>query len=337
MTTIHDVARAAGVSISTVSYALSGKRSIAEATRLRVEEAVKELDYRPHAGARMLAGNRTYILAVTEPLRADTYRPAHMAFFLAVATAARRYDYDVLLLTQEEAAAGLRRVTSSRLVDGVIVLDVASDDERTELARGLAVPSVFVGVPDDTEGLVCVDLDFETAGALSVERLADAGHTVVGLLGHPRSVYERGSNFPPRFRDGFLRRAEELGLEARFEMPDGTTSQARAAVDALFGPDDDLTGLVMHCEENIQTAALDHLHERGLRIPDDISVVAAATTSDTSRFTPAIDAIPLVPERSCDRAVELAIEQLTHRVDPRVELLPPTYTSFGSVAQRRTS
>lgn len=337
MTTIHDVARIAGVSISTVSYALSGKRSIAESTRRRVEEAARQLDYRPNAGARMLAGNRTYILAVTEPLRADTYAPAHMAFFLAVATAARRYDYDILLLTQEEAAAGLRRVTSSRLVDGFIVLDVASRDERTELARTLGIPSVFVGVPDDTEGLVCVDLDFEAAGALAVDTLADAGHRVVGLLGHPQGVYEHGSNFPPRLRDGFLRRAAERGLEARFAMPEADAVHTAEALDALLGPDQDLTGLVMHCQESVQSSALDDLRERGLRIPDDLSVIAAATTLDTSRLDPPIDAVPLVPAHSCDRAVELAIEQLTEVVEPRVELIAPTYTPFGSVTPRPTA
>ena len=336
MTSIHDVARVAGVSISTVSYALSGKRSIAASTRQRIEEAVRELDYRPNAGARMLAGKRTFILAVTEPVRADTYAPAHMAFVLAVATAARRYDYDVLLLTQDEATGGLRRVTSSRLVDGIVVLDVSTHDERVELVRTLGIPSVIVGVPDDTDGLVCVDLDFEAAAALAVDRLADAGHRVVGLLGHPRSVYERGSNFPPRFRDGFLRRAAERGLEARFEMPDSDKAEARSAVDALLGPGGDLTGLVLHCEESLQAAALDLLSERGLRVPADVSVISGASTFDTASLPTPLDVVPLVPAHSCDRAVELAIEQLAQPVLPRVELVPPTYVPHGSVADRAT-
>jgi len=63
-------------------------------------------------------------------------------------------------------------------------------------------------------------------------------------------------------------------------------------------------------------------------------VISAATTSDTSRLDPPIDAIPLVPAHSCDRAVELTIEQLTQAVEPRVELIAPTYRPFGSVAPR---
>lgn len=334
MATIKDVASAAGVSISTVSYALSGKRAIAESTRRRIEDAVRELDYRPNAGARMLAGRKTYILAVTEPLRPDTYTPAHMAFVLAVATAARRYDYDVLLLTQEEADAGLRRVTSSRLVDGVIVLDVLRDDERADLVRSLDLPAVLIGVPDNTDGLVCVDLDFEAAARLAVDRLADAGHRTVGLLGHPASVYERGSNFPPRFRDAFLEHAARRGLEARFATGEHDPALVRSAVTSLLGPDGDLTALVMHGEEQTQREALTYVAERGLTVPGDLSVISAGSTFDTATFDPPLDVIPLVPGASSERAVELAIAQLSEPVEPRVELLPPTYVEHGSVAPR---
>jgi DNA-binding LacI/PurR family transcriptional regulator len=113
MANITEVAEAAGVSISTVSYALSGKRPVAPDTRRRIEDAVRDLGYSPNAGARMLAGRRTNIFALTEPLRRDTHAPTHMSFVLATAVAARRANYDILLLTDEEAQAGMRRVASS--------------------------------------------------------------------------------------------------------------------------------------------------------------------------------------------------------------------------------
>lgn len=332
--TINDVARVAGVSISTVSYALSGKRPIGEKTRRRVEAAIAELGYTPNAGARALAGRRTYILAVTEPVRPDTYTPAHMAFVLATATAARAYDYDVLLLTQDESLGGLQRVTTSRIVDGIIVLDVLAQDERAELVRAMGVPAALVGIPDDTEGLACVDLDFGAAAELAVDRLADAGHRVVGLLGHPETVYARGSNFTVRFRDAFLAHAERRGLEARFAMPERTIPGVRAAMADLLGPDQNLTGLVMHCEDTIQMRALDILRENGLDVPGDVSAISAGSTFDTSTFTPPLDTIPLIPEQSTSRAVELTIAQITGDTERRVELIPPTYVERGSTAPR---
>ena len=167
MANINEVAKAAGVSISTVSYALSGKRAVSPDTRRRIEKAVQDLNYLPNAGARMLAGRRTQIFALTEPLRKDTHAPTHMAFVLAASVAARRHDYDVLLLTEEEAQQGMRRVAANRLVDAILVLDVAPDDPRVGLARSISSPTVFIGVPRDHAGLICVDLDFEAAAATS--------------------------------------------------------------------------------------------------------------------------------------------------------------------------
>lgn len=333
MVKINEVAKAAGVSISTVSYALSGKRPVSEKTRRRIEAAVADLDYRPNAGARMLAGRRTHIFALTEPLRPDTYAPTHMAFVLAASVAARRKDYDILLLTDEEASVGMRRVAESGLVDAILVLDVAPTDERVELARQLGTPAVFIGVPDDREGLVCVDLDFSAAAELAVDRLADAGHARVGLIGQPPESY-RLSNFPPRVRDGFLRRAEERRLPSSFRMPDGPGTPAertRRAVSDMV--DDGVTGLVLQCSEEAHVAVLDELQRRGLRVPDDVSLISVGSTFDTSAFSVPVSAVPLIPAESCDLAVELAARAATEGgVEPAVHLIAPIFRDLGSVA-----
>jgi DNA-binding LacI/PurR family transcriptional regulator len=332
MANIHDVARVAGVSISTVSYALSGKRSIAEATRLRIDEAVRQLDYRPNAGARMLKGTRTNILALSAPLHAGTYAPAHMAFVLSVATAARKFDYDVLLLTQDEATSGLRRVARSSLVDGIILLDVSTVDVRTDLVRELGIPAAVIGVPRDTTGLTCVDLDFAEAGALSVRHLVEQGHRNIGLLGQVPLVYERGSNFPARFRDGFLAEAERQGVSVGFLPSDEGAANVRTAFDALGAAVPGMTAVVLNSNESVQVALLEILRQRGTRIPDDLSVISACSSFDTTHFDRPLDVIPLPADRSCTRAVELTMAQLNGVIDPHVELLEPEYVDLGSTA-----
>ena len=333
MAKIHEVAKAAGVSISTVSYALSGKRSISAETRRRIEEAARELDYRPNAGARMLAGRRTQIFALTEPFRADTHAPAHMAFVLATSIAARKYEYDILLLTEEEASAGMRRVASSGLADGVLVLDVAPDDERVALARRISLPTVFIGVPDDHEGLVCVDLDFEAASALAVDRLAGLGHRSIGFIGHPPTSYEK-SNFPPRVKRGLEERAAELGIECAAVLPENDgprRTPVRDAVRRLL--DGGATALVLHCDDASHAVALDELAALGRRVPEDVSVVSVGATFDTSAFPPPIDSVPLVPSASCELAVELALRLVDgHEVPAGVRLIAPEYREHGSTA-----
>lgn len=332
MAKISEVAEAAGVSISTVSYALSGKRPVSAETRRRIEQAVSDLGYSPNAGARMLAGSRTHIFALTEPLRRDTHAPTHMSFVLATAVAARRSDYDVLLLTDEQASAGMARVAASGLVDAILVLDVAADDERVELARAIDTPSIFIGVPDDHEGLVCVDLDFDAAAVLAVDRVADAGHRTVGLIGQPQVAYEK-SNFPPRVRRAFERRAAERGLAHDFRvsgdrMP--SVEVTRQAVGSLL--DGGATALLIHGTDEVHHAALAEIADRGISVPRDLSLVSVAASFDTSALSLELDVIPLSAEPSCDLAVELAVRSLTpDRPAPGLHLLAPVLSDGGSV------
>ncbi|MBD7956053.1 LacI family DNA-binding transcriptional regulator [Microbacterium sp. Sa4CUA7] len=333
MANINEVAEAAGVSISTVSYALSGKRPVSPATRRRIEDAVRVLDYSPNAGARMLAGRRTQIFALTEPLRKDTHAPTHMAFVLATAIAARRNEYDILLLTDEEAQAGMRRVAASGLVDAILVLDVAPDDARVALARQIATPTVFIGIPDDSDGLICVDLDFEAAAAMAVDRLADAGHRSVGLVGQIETAYTT-SNFPPRVRSAVFDRARERAISAAHANTGVTqsdrTAARRAAASLLDGG---ATGLVLHCTDDAHAAVLAEIADRGLRVPEDVSVVSVGASFDTAALSTPLDSIPLVPAASCDLAVELALEALEPAgATPGVRLITPTYHRRGSIA-----
>lgn len=333
MVSIHDVAQAAGVSISTVSYALTGKRSITESTRLRVEEAATALGYRANAGARMLKGARTNLLALSAPLHAGTHAPAHMTFVLAVVNAAREFDYDVVLLTQDDATDGLRRVSQSSLVDGIVLLDVSTTDERVDLVRELGVPATVIGIPADTEGLTCVDLDFERAAWLAVERLVALGHRRIACLGQSPAIYERGSNFPPRFRDAFIAACEANGIAPVFRPCDeDATSVARALDDIETELGAAPTALVFQSNEPVQAMALDLLGRRGVRIPEDLSVVSACSSFDTAHLEPAIDVIPLPAEQSCARAIALTMRQLDGPVPPHVELIEPWFIEYGSVA-----
>lgn len=336
MANIHDVARVAGVSISTVSYALSGKRSIAETTRRRVEAAVAQLDYRPNAGAQMLKGSRTNIFALSAPLHSGTYAPAHMTFVLSIVKAAREFNYDVLLLTQDEATSGLRRVARSSLVDGILLLDVSTEDVRTDLIRELGLPATVVGIPSDTTGLTCVDLDFERAAELSLERLASLGHSRIGLLGQAPVLYERGSNFPPRFRDSFLFDAERRGIQAVFTPSAEDSAGVRASVDFLMDALPGMSALVLNCNEPVQSMVLELLNQRGIRVPEDLSIVSACSSFDTDHLDPPLDVIPLPSDVSCTRAVQLIMAQLQGDTAPHVELIEPTYVALGSTARRVT-
>ena len=140
MTGIKDVAREAGVSVSTVSYVLSGKRSISAKTTDKVMAAVERLGYTPDASARKMRGMRNHIFALSAPIRGDINQAKYNAYFLQTAWQAKNRGYDVLLLTGEDAVADIRRVTQSNLVDGVVLLDIEEHDERTAQAGSYSKP-----------------------------------------------------------------------------------------------------------------------------------------------------------------------------------------------------
>jgi DNA-binding LacI/PurR family transcriptional regulator len=140
-TTIADVAQRAGVAASTVSYVLSGKRSIGPDTARRVMDAIAELGYHPHAGARSLASRRSAVVAMMLPLRQGMHLPVLMQFASGAVTEARRHDHDVLLMTADEGPAGIARVAASSICDGLILMDVEIDDPRVGALRHQGGPT----------------------------------------------------------------------------------------------------------------------------------------------------------------------------------------------------
>ena len=235
MVKLSEVARHADVSPSTVSYVLSGKRSISAPTRQRVLDSMAALGYRPHPGTQGLASRRPGVIALVMPLRPGVYVPVLMQIATAVVTTARGYGHDVLLLTQEEDVTGLKRVAGSSLVDAVILMDVETRDERLPVLRTLRLPAVLIGFPAEPAGLTCIDLDFEAAGKASAEHLAAAGCRDVALIGAPPEVYRRSTGFAQRTQAGFERAARAHGLRAATWPCDPAPGAIRATAARLLG------------------------------------------------------------------------------------------------------
>jgi DNA-binding LacI/PurR family transcriptional regulator len=333
LATIDDVARASGVSASTVSYVLSGKRPISAPTRLRVERSIRKLGYRPHAGARALASSQTNVLALMAPLRAGVNVSVIMQFVAGVVTTARKFDFDVLLLTQDDAT-GLERVADGSMVDALIMMDIEADDPRVPVLAGLRQPGVLIGLPRDSVGLSCVDLDFDAAGRTAVRHLAQLGHRQVALVGSPRAVIERHTSYADRMLRGFTEQTAELGLEGVYETCESSQAGAVAAVDRVLARMPGVTGLVVHNEVALP-GVIATLRERGRSIPEDVSVVAVCP-QDIALGQP----LPLtsvdIPADAIGRvAVEMAMARVAGEQPTETRLLAAVLTERLSTAPPR--
>ncbi|MDP9792046.1 DNA-binding LacI/PurR family transcriptional regulator [Catenuloplanes nepalensis] len=329
MVTITDVARHAGVAVSTVSYVLSGKRAISAVTQERVLASIRTLGYHPHAGARALASRRSNVIALVLPLRTGMHLPVLMQFATAVVTTARQYDHDVLLVTADEGAQGLRRIAASAMVDGIVLMDVEMRDPRVPLLHELERPSVLIGFPADAGGLTCVDLDFYRAGAACVEHLVALGHRSLALLGAPAVVYERDTGFARRTRSGFLETARRHGATATAQPCEESYPAVRDGLARLLAERPDLTGVVVHNEAAV-AHVLAALPTLGRHVPRDMSVVAICPDELAERSDPALSSVLIPAEEVGRQAVSLLISKVEGEPVPDATLLDPRLTARAS-------
>lgn len=331
MATIADVAKAAGVSSSTVSYVLSGKRPISQATRHRVEKAIRDLGFSPHAGARALASSRTNVLGLVVPLRALEANVAIvMEVVSGVITRARDFDHDVLVLTQDDVN-GVQRLANGSMVDALILMDIETLDPRLPVLAGLRQPSVLIGVPSDPHGLSCVDLDFAAAGRLAVRHLVEHGHRSIALLGAPSAALTRSANYAVRIVEGFRSQAGPAGVRHTVVPTEATYPGAEAAVERAFAELDDLTALVVHNEAALP-GVLAALARSNRSVPADVSVLAVAPSSLAEHLALPLSAIDVPAEEIGRTAVEMTIERLDQKKAAETRLLSPAFIERGSCA-----
>ena len=272
MATLAEVARHAGVAVSTVSYVLSGKRAISADTRRRVLTACGSWDTTPTPEPGRWPASAPTSSRWCCPVGVGKHVPVLMQFATSVVTAARQYDHDVLLLTADEGSDGLRRAAASALVDGLVLMDAELHDSRVPLLRTSA-SSVLIGFPADSAGLTCVDLDFARAGELCVEHLAERGHPEIALLGAPSVVYDRGTGFAERTLRGVIDEAAARASRSCTGRARSSHAAAAATVTRILADRPGTTGLIVQ-NEAIISPLLSVLRAAGRVVPEAVSVVA---------------------------------------------------------------
>jgi len=323
--TIAQVAQRAGVSPSTVSYVLSGNRSISEGTRVRVRRAVQELNYKPHAGARSLRAGKTNVLALVVPFYDWSSEPVLMPYVYGVVDGARKHGWNVMLVTGGDGGADVEQVVGGKMVDGVVLMEVRANDERLKVIEQLEIPAVALGMPLEPTGVPFVDFDFEEAGRICVEHLLGLGHRHVGLLASAPGAFEKNLGYAHRLWRAVAKSLEDAGLAFHGLPLEPTMEGANKALDFLFQEDRSLSALVVHSEAMIDLL-MQALHQRGRSVPADMSVIAVAWSELTKHVVPPLTFVN-VPAVEMGRT---AIELLAERGGPT--LLPATLVVGGTVA-----
>ncbi|GAB3445007.1 LacI family DNA-binding transcriptional regulator [Streptomonospora sediminis] len=276
MVTIKDVAQAAGVAPSTVSYVLSGSRKISDRTREAVQAAVDELGYQPNAGARSLRSTRTNVLALALPLPTRDYLPVGGRFMYGLSEAAGKLGYLVLLVTPpgaQDDGASLDRTARSRFADAVVLMGVELEDPRIAAMRALDFPAAVIGHPADESAAPWTDLDWEEAALESVRALREAGHEHICYLTTVEEDVRTRRSYSVRGIRGAERAAAELGVPVDICHSTSDPAELYRRLDARLDSEHPPTALAVQHPAAIP-GMLRHLSARGIQVPRDFSMVA---------------------------------------------------------------
>ncbi|RKS05324.1 LacI family transcriptional regulator [Nocardiopsis sp. Huas11] len=338
MVTIGDVAREAGVSRSTASYAFSGKRAISAQVRQRVFDAAGRLGYTANAGARALATSQTMVIGLLARFLEDEFAPAMLQYMLGVSDNARELGYDILLVTEADGVRALRRITDSRMVDGVVLLNVAYDDVRLPVLRAAPQPGALVGLPGDCADLDVFDLDFVATGRLMVDHMHRLGHRELILVSQPEHVAARGGAYVWRLRDAALERARDLGIRLHAVFGESSQPAIGTTLHGVLDAHPSATGLLLN-NEAAAAALPSVLNARGLDVPGDLSVIGRYSDAFARSFSLPYSFVESAPDRLGDLAVRQLVRRIAStrsREEPYVvRLLAPEFADRGSTGAPR--
>jgi LacI family repressor for deo operon, udp, cdd, tsx, nupC, and nupG len=332
---IYEVAKRAGVSTSTVSRVLSHPGVVSPDTRRRVLETVEEMGYAPNSIARNLRTRRSDKILVTVP---DIANPFFALIIQGIEGAAQRAGYTVLLgNTQHEERHEERyaRMIRRKEADGLIFLGHRIPESAAEMVAEMAprcAPVVHGCEYSPSLGVASVHIDNTAAAGDAMDHLYGLGHRRIAVI--------TGPLISPLSRDrlsGAAGRAQTNGLDGDLLVTEGdfTIESGAAAAETLLANPDPPTAIFCFNDE-MAIGAIASARRRGLRVPDDLSVVGFDDIKFARHIDPPLTTISQPMREIGEGTVRLLLEILRgDEIQPVSVTLPHQLTVRGSTAPPR--
>ncbi|MFC4640397.1 LacI family DNA-binding transcriptional regulator [Deinococcus hohokamensis] len=285
--TIHDVARHAGVSHQTVSRVMNEHPSVAPSTRQRVQEAMQQLHYQPNLAARRLVTQRSNTLGIVG-FGLQYYGPAQMMVNIEQAARGRGYSVTLASIPElreaeiERALLDLRR----QGVDGVLLITPLQGVD-TERIRKVCheTPFVLVDVPDAGRHSG-ITIDQKAGGSLAAQHLIALGHQRIALLPGPQRWHDANLRL-----EGWIEALSEAGLSPSAVLEgDWSAASGFGLTQELLAARTPFTGLLVG-NDQMALGALWALHERGVSVPQDVSIVGFDDIPESRFFHPPLTTV----------------------------------------------
>ncbi len=307
-TTRQDVADRAKVSVAVVSYVVNnGPRPVAPKTRSRVEQVIKELGYYPNEFARNLRRQNSLTIGLMIPSIANTVY-AEIAEGLDSVCAAN--GYELLILDSHfdlNREMRLIQLLRSKQVNGVVIQPLQDPKPLIEPLQEARIPIVLI--QDDVPNVHSISLsDFE-GGILAIKHLLELGHQHIAMIkAKPFRVlsYERFEGYKKALSDARVTFNPDYVIEVEYSEDHQSGYEAMRKLLALEQPP---TAVFTH-NDVLALGAMHAIQERGLKIPEDISVVGHDDISSAAYFSPPLTTVRLAKHELGQEAGKIIFQHI---------------------------
>lgn len=310
MATLKDISAELGLSVATVSRALNGFPEVSRKTRDKVQDAADRLGYQPNRVAQRLVTGRSGMVGMIVKIKADM--SADQTFFevltgLTAGLAARDTDLVLAVDQGDDPVAPYRRMLEKNILDGFVLNEPVVDDPRVAFLQKRGIPFVLHGQDQDAPTYPFYTIDNQAVSADAVKMLAQLGHRRIALINgklHHHFAHDR--------LEGFLTAMGQQGLSSDLVKTETKyDSDGYLAALELLADDNPPTGFVC-ASTPIADGAMRAIRDKGLRVPQDVSVIAHDDAMPLTRavnFDPALT-VTRAPLR--DACVPLANMLMDH-------------------------
>lgn len=287
VSTIKDVAKKAGVSISTVSRVVNDSKPVSPEVKKKVLEVISELGYKPNEVARTLVTKKSFIIGVIVTDLSDSYIAEIVR---GIEEIGKMYDYDILLCStfgDKEAELRYMQLLKTKQVEGIILISSIVNDEIENYIKGSNIPFVYLNryYYDDKYATVMVD-NFEAAYEMT-NYLINQGHRNIAYLSN-----NTDENSLERLKlEGYKKamRENELKEIIHFASERHIDSGYESARD-LIDKEEDITAIFCGYDE-VAIGVLGFLYDNDIKVPDHLSVVGFGDISIASIYRPTLTTI----------------------------------------------
>lgn len=329
-TSIKDVAKEAGVSIATVSRVLNDIDVVNEDTKKKVLDAIKKLGYRPNIVARSLKTQKTSTIGILIPDIASQFYPDIVR---GAEDVTNIYDYNIILCNSDfdvEKEKEYLRVLKEKMVDGVIYISSSLNEEILDLINDLDLKTVLVETKDKEGRLPSVTIDNISASYEGTKYLIDLGLNNLAFIG----VNEENMNAWGERYIGFVNALKDAGLEVDEELcyfKNLTVKTGYQAIQRFTENNKKFDGIVCASDE-IAMGVINALREKGIKVPEDVSVIGFNNNILGEIFYPKLTTISQPSYDMGSVAVRMLIKILNKR-----ELDNPNYVLNYEIIKREST